>query len=173
MIGVIAKETETRAAQEFFQLFKTPWEFYVPDHVYDLVLVTTEEIPFQLAAKVVVIFNSKRLPCDIEIEVQGKPGPKAEWLVWNNVEIPLYGDSMAFQTEEQPFVQRRDGAGGVGVVFEKPMGLWVRVGYDLFREIAFLLSQGQPAENATVPALELHISLLRGIMIRSSCARRV
>jgi hypothetical protein len=41
----------------------------------------------------------------------------------------------------------------------------VRLGYDLFEEVAFLLSSGQPAVNSSVPTLELHISLLRKLMI--------
>src|SRR5204862_1782511 len=37
----------------------------------------------------------------------------------------------------------------------------VRIGYDLFREIRFLLTQGQPAANAAIPTLERHVALLR------------
>jgi len=37
----------------------------------------------------------------------------------------------------------------------------LRAGYDLFGEVAFLLTEGQPVENALIPTLELHISLLR------------
>ena len=34
MIGVIAKTHERRAVEEFFELFKTPWEFYCKDQAY-------------------------------------------------------------------------------------------------------------------------------------------
>jgi hypothetical protein len=37
----------------------------------------------------------------------------------------------------------------------------IRLGYDLFDEVAFLLSAGQPVEHAQVPALDLHIRMLR------------
>jgi hypothetical protein len=30
MIGVISKDHEREAVREFFQLFKTPWEFCAP-----------------------------------------------------------------------------------------------------------------------------------------------
>jgi hypothetical protein len=41
----------------------------------------------------------------------------------------------------------------------------VRVGYDLFRETHILLTQGQPAAYAAVPTLELHIALLRDLIV--------
>ncbi len=31
MIGVAAAEADRSAVQEFFELFKTPWEFYRPE----------------------------------------------------------------------------------------------------------------------------------------------
>ena len=37
----------------------------------------------------------------------------------------------------------------------------MRVGYNLFEEVRFLLTVGQPSANAGVPTLEEHISLLR------------
>jgi len=37
LIGVLSKEHEVPIVEEFFQLFKTHWEFYTPDHGYDVV----------------------------------------------------------------------------------------------------------------------------------------
>jgi len=37
----------------------------------------------------------------------------------------------------------------------------VRAGYNLFAEVFFLLRTGQPARNASIPTLEMHIALLR------------
>ncbi len=42
------------------------------------------------------------------------------------------------------------------------MAAWI--GYDLFQEAAYLLTSGQPAEHASVPALEMHIAVLRGLL---------
>ncbi len=39
-----------------------------------------------------------------------------------------------------------------------------RIGYDLFDEVRILLSVGQPSANANMPALELHIALLRDLI---------
>src|SRR5437879_3093337 len=41
----------------------------------------------------------------------------------------------------------------------------VRVGFDLFEEVRYLLTRGQPAEFASMPTLDLHISLLRQLIV--------
>src|SRR5205823_1533027 len=64
MIGVVPKPTEIRVAQEFFQLFKTPWELYVPGRHYDVVLSTSDDVPRDPGAKVVLVYNSKIIPFD-------------------------------------------------------------------------------------------------------------
>ncbi len=43
--------------------------------------------------------------------------------------------------------------------------LRARIGYDLFHEIRTLLTKGQPAANAGIAALELHIALLRSLIV--------
>ena len=42
-----------------------------------------------------------------------------------------------------------------------------RIGYDLFQEVLVLLAAGQPAANASIPTLELHIALLRDLIVRN------
>src|SRR5438034_4827601 len=37
----------------------------------------------------------------------------------------------------------------------------LRLGYSLFREVEYLLSVGQPPENAHTPTLDMHIMMLR------------
>lgn len=41
----------------------------------------------------------------------------------------------------------------------------IRLGYDLFQEIEFLLTVGQSIEHASIPTLELHVALLREIIL--------
>ena len=45
MIGVIANASEHVVVEEFFQLFKTPWELFQVGRAYDVVFATTPEIP--------------------------------------------------------------------------------------------------------------------------------
>ena len=45
MIGVIAKPGQKPLVEEFFELFKTPWEFYRPGSMYDVVVATGDGMP--------------------------------------------------------------------------------------------------------------------------------
>ena len=38
MLGVVADSAEQHVVQEFFELFKTPWEFYRADRQYEVLL---------------------------------------------------------------------------------------------------------------------------------------
>ena len=63
MIGVIAKADQTAAVDEFFQLFKTPWEFYRRGRAYDVVVATAGEIP-AVDARLLVIYGADLKNCD-------------------------------------------------------------------------------------------------------------
>jgi len=43
----------------------------------------------------------------------------------------------------------------------------IHAGYDLFAEVALLFSAGQPAGNALIPALDIHIAMLRDWILRA------
>jgi hypothetical protein len=44
---------------------------------------------------------------------------------------------------------------------------FIRMGYDLFDEVEYLLSQGQPVEHAEIPTLDTHIHMLRRWIVDS------
>ena len=165
MIGVLSKDSETRAVEEFFQLFKTPWEFCVPGVNYDLVIVTREEVPQNLNARVLVIFDSHSIRFDEQIGALTVSRIRSDWAEWQGVEFPVYGDLTTFESVGQPLVRRRHTLETVGSIVESPERVTVRIGFDLFYEVAYLLTQGQPAENARFTTLDTHISLLRAIMV--------
>lgn len=164
MIGVVSASSETRAVREFFELFKTPWEFYVPHHQYDLVIVTSGTVPADSNADLLAIYDSRSVELDDRIGVKIRSKHSREWLDWAGVDFPVYGDVAVFQSAALPFIRRRTNSEIVGVVGTEPARRTVRIGYDLFKEVAFLLSKGQPRENAHIPTLEIHIALLRSIM---------
>jgi hypothetical protein len=58
MIGVICEDSQKPFVSEFFQLFKTPWEFYVHSKTYDVVIVTYD-IATLPDAKLVMVFSPK------------------------------------------------------------------------------------------------------------------
>ncbi len=68
MIGIIPKAGQTRVIEEFFELFKTPWELYRSGQVYDVVIASADEIPEVLSGErtrprhIIDAFNAKAKP---------------------------------------------------------------------------------------------------------------
>jgi hypothetical protein len=167
MVGVVSKVDEMGAVREFFQLFKTPWEFYVPHRSYDVVIVTSEEVPANARGNVLLIYNSSGTNLDDELGISIRSAQPPDWLESNVSAFPVYRNSSVFEGAGTPILWRRGKAESVGLEFNGPAPQTIRVGYDLFEEIAFLLSQGQPPANAHIPTLDIHISFLRSIMVSS------
>jgi hypothetical protein len=167
VIGIISKNTEISAAREFFQLFKTPWESYVPGHRYDLAITTTGEIPADMNAGVIAIYGSKSFHLDHGIGARINGTQSGTWVGFEGDEFPVYGDVSTFDPQGRTLLRTRGQQNVAGFEASSGAPLFVRIGYDLFQEVAFLLSKGQPAKNAHVPTLEFHISLLRGILLNA------
>ena len=63
MIGVIADPRDHSVVREFFELFKTPWEFYSADRKYEAVLSAGD--PRNISnARVIIYYSGKRLERD-------------------------------------------------------------------------------------------------------------
>ena len=167
VIGVVSKNDELGAVREFFQLFKTPWEPYLPEHAYDVVLVTSETVPADLKTTLLLVYNSKKTALDDRIGVSIGSAGRSQWLEWNASAFPIYGDAAVLQGNGTPVLQRRGSTESVGLEVKGSAPQTARIGYDLFEEVAFLLLQGQPAANAHIPTLDIHISLLRSLMVAS------
>jgi hypothetical protein len=167
VIGVVSKNGEDYAVREFFQLFKTPWEPYLRDRNYDVVLVTSQDVPANPNTSLLLIYNSKRTTLDDQIGVSIRSAEPSNWIEWDASAFPIYGSTGVVQGAGRPFIQRRGGAESVGLDVNGSGPQTARIGYDLFEEVAYLLSQGQPAANAHIPTLDIHISLLRSLMVSS------
>jgi len=167
MIGVIADPSEEEVVREFFELFKTPWEFYRADRSY-AVLLAAGDAEFNLSAKLAVVYGGRQTKFDekraVAIRQQSdEPSVRS----FDRRPLPLYGESVTFDERGLSLVQ--DPVSGECVAFlELAEGRAVaRVGYDLFQEVRALLTTGQPIVNAAEPALELHIALLRDVITRA------
>jgi hypothetical protein len=165
MIGVISKNRESRAVEEFFQLFKTPWEYYVPLRRYDIVVATCENVPENLNTRVLAVYCSNQSEAGAE-GIAAEPKSQCEWLEWDGIEFPIYGDVAVLKSTGQQIIRLRGTGETVGVESRESGYQTIRLGFDLFQQVSFLLSQGQPCENAHIPTLDIHISLLRSIMVR-------
>src|ERR1700734_3665561 len=163
VIGVIADPGEQSVAREFFELFKTPWEFYRGDRQYD-VLLCAGDAEFTGNAKVVLLYAGRKVRFDEEQKNQAGQRRKPSVLSNEGKRIPIYGDSLTFPKSENILLtdEHRECAAYLDESGEK---VFARIGYGLFREVHRLLTLGQPAANAQLPALELHIAFLRDVVI--------
>jgi hypothetical protein len=160
VIGVICKPNEVAIAEEFFQLFKTPWQHFQDGKQYDVVVATEDRLP-RIAPRLLVVYGSQRSDIDSRLDISGcaAAGP-AVW-EYDGGDLPIYGNGLAFASSSMCVQVVRSQIGITGY-FSRADGLQIlRLGYDLFYEIRILLSSGQPTQWARVPTLEIHIAILR------------
>jgi hypothetical protein len=166
MIGIIASPTEHSVVREFFELFKTPWEFYRSDRKYEVIVSTADTDFDRDTAKVTLIYSGQKLTFDSKegIEITSQPRNN-RLLSHNGRQIPIYGDCITFQGEGSSVLLDEEShlpAINLGRSAETFVG---RIGYNLFAEVHTLLTTGQPVANAALPALDLHIALLRDLIV--------
>jgi hypothetical protein len=164
MIGVLANPAEHDVVREFFELFKTPWEFARPGRHYD-VLLSAGDHAREATADLVVVYAGSKTRFDEEQRVEAFPsasGPR--FLAFRTDRIPIYGSTAIFLQASGVLLKDELSQQCAGYVEKFEDRLEVRVGYDLFFEISTLLTYGQPIANAIIPTLELHIALLRELI---------
>ncbi|NIQ13810.1 MAG: hypothetical protein GTO02_05210 [Candidatus Dadabacteria bacterium] len=166
MIGVISKKSQRSSVEEFFQLFKVPWEFYSGGRTYDVIISTDSTIPVP-DARLTIVFGAETTAFDLENEIVVHPHPGGVLLKNGKRQFPIYGNFAVLQCSGNPFIESTVEPKIMGVFFNRAEQRIIRIGYDLFDEIAFLLSQGQKVEHAQIPAVELHISMLRNWILES------
>jgi peptidoglycan/xylan/chitin deacetylase (PgdA/CDA1 family) len=164
MIGVIADPAEADVVREFFELFKTPWEFYRSGQRYD-VLLCAGDWPFEATPNLVVLYAGKKTRFDDSQNTQTtRSSGRAHVLAYEQGRIPVYGDIATFPEKGNALLTVEDSVECVAFLDESSDRLVVRIGYDLFSEVRTLLTVGQPPANAHMPALELHIAFLKDLI---------
>jgi hypothetical protein len=168
MIGVIANPSEHAVVHEFFELFKTPWEFFRSEGHYEVLLCSGDARLPERLAKLVLIYAGQKVALDAESGVQiASEQEETRILSYGGIRIPIYGRSITFRERGKGRVGD-EGAPHAAMHLEQQEGrVLARIGYNLFAEVRALLTVGQPAGNAGIPALELHISVLRNIIVSS------
>jgi hypothetical protein len=81
--------------------------------------------------------------------------------------IPVYGGTVGLKGEGETVLQGERSQQRVGLLVRSQDRMLVRLGYDLFDETRILLTEGQPPEHAPIQTLELHIALLRDLIVRA------
>jgi hypothetical protein len=163
MIGVVAEYTEAAIVQEFFQLFKTPWEFYREDAQYEVVLISRNGSTVNCHARLTVIYGADSR--DDGEERGASTAGCGKLLSYQGRRLPIYGECITFQEWGCDLLVYQDSGQSAVALRKTSEGLCAQVGYDLFGEVRVLLTDGQPAANAEYPTMELHIALLRKLIV--------
>jgi len=161
MIGVIPKANQVAIIEEFFELFKTPWEFYREGRTYDVVVATADHIP-EVDTCLLLVYGSEIKSTDTPNGITVRSRHRGGSLNYQGILLPIYGELITFEEGSSgiPFVMAALGIGGLRVLSAEGAAV-IRLGYDLFQEVQLLLSAGQPIEQAHIPTLDIHITMLR------------
>ena len=163
MIGVIADPRDQEVVREFFELFKTPWEFYRRDRRYEAV-VCAGDGEFGEGAKLIVLYAGRKTRVDEERQIQDRDRARACVLSRGEIRLPIYGDAITFSDKGNGLLTEEGTQQCAAYLDRSGETALARIGYDLFAEVRTLLTEGQPAANANMPALELHIAFLRDLI---------
>lgn len=166
MIGVIAKPGQADIVAEFFELFKTPWEFHQSGRSYSAVVMTADAPAHTVNTRLVLLYGGTRAT-DAACVTRHANSRGRITINWADLRLPLYGDVCTFLSGAEREAYVGSTAGTVGVRLTGPGTTVIRLGYDVFEEARFLLSYGQPAEHAGTPSLEAHIDMMRKWIVAS------
>src|SRR5205823_7325492 len=124
-------------------------------------------IPTDIRASLVLLYASKELPFDrqhrLQVVRQDHSGEIPSYRGWR---VPVYGGLASVignGKRHGPIA----GKTKYSLATEIRLGgqSFVRIGYDLFAEVHHLLSEGQPVQFAHIPSVEIHITILRDILV--------
>src|SRR5687767_15704921 len=100
MIGVLANAAERPFVEEFFELFKTPWEMAVPGRRYP-VLLSTDGQAIATPGTLTLIYGSGETPWERENGVRGTALAPPQAVTWSDDRIPLYGPAATFAAPDR------------------------------------------------------------------------
>jgi hypothetical protein len=160
MIGVIARPEEHAAVEEFFELFKTPWELFREGQGYDVVIAAADNLPV-VDATLLLIFRAATTSVDSLFAIT--PGAKLRNVRLKHAagELPIEGEVLTFRNCPAAGACLTVNSAAAGLKICANDQTVLRMGYDLFGEVQRLLSIGQSLDNVGTATLELHINLLR------------
>ena len=104
MIGVIADSSERTVISEFFELFKTPWEFYRSDRVYEVLLCAGDAGFKEITAKLILIYAGQKLTSDGDERIESASSTKqSHAVVQGNPNPHLWGQhNLSRRGSERP-----------------------------------------------------------------------
>ncbi len=138
MIGVAVSPGELGTVREFFELFKTPWEPAVAGVHYRAVLSTVGE-PEGVQTDLLIAYGSAELDVDCAAGVGVEISPGVAVVERAGVSFPLYRGAASFHNGGEPTLVTERGALDYTSTTQGRK-CW-RVGYDLFEEVRYLLTE--------------------------------
>ncbi len=164
MIGVVANEREHSVVREFFELFKTPWEFYRPGAYYEVLLCSNGLVP-ENSARLLLVYGAERKAFDDDRHLGTESVLGRGVVSFHGERMPIYGGCLLFDGDWLELLVHEATRRPAGVRLASDVQVALRLGFDLFGEVGHVLTVGQPAEFANIPTLDLHISLLRELIV--------
>jgi len=167
MIAVLADDAERAVVSEFFELFKTPWEFYRSDLQYDVLICSHAQFQ-NSSAKLVLIYGDGHRGFDRENGIEILSQRSDAVLSYKGDRIPIYGSCLTFKGAGIVALVEEQTGESTGLEIASREQKFLRLGFDLFEQIRLLLTHGQPSIHAHIPTLDLHIALLRDLITTRS-----
>ncbi|MEP6686385.1 MAG: hypothetical protein ABJB22_06370 [Verrucomicrobiota bacterium] len=163
MIGVATSEKHRPAAAEFFELFKTAWEFYQCGSAYE-VLLCCDASEIDARAKLVLIYGPAEQPFDRKHRLETVSDRSPALVTYRGDDLPIFGECARFIGNDKGWLDQKSGQPIMARVKCEDQ-FFIRIGFDLFEEVRNLLCSGQPSQFAQSPSIELHIAILRDLLI--------
>jgi hypothetical protein len=168
MIVVAPDHEREFGIEEFFELFKTPWRYWRQGcEALGLgdVLVATGSFPEGTAPARGILLGSRSSCLDEEMGVQGRHVDGARKVLWGTWELPVYTGLLTFASAPSVLCVEGQSGDPVAYTIQRAGFKIIRLGYDLFKEVELLLCCGQSIQFAHIPTLEIHIAVLRALLL--------
>jgi hypothetical protein len=169
MIGVVASDAEHPVVREFFELFKTPWEFYRSGSQYEVLICSNIRLPNN-SAKLVLVYGVGQKSFDQQKGIESHSQRANTVLSYKGNRIPIYGSCLIFESTAHQTLRHESTQKPAALEISSSGQKLLRIGFDLFHEIRHLLTVGQPTAQARIPALELHINVVRDLILSCGIA---
>lgn len=170
MITVVSSKADEEVVREFFELFKTPWQFYREDSHPEVLLCSESAFP-RTSAKLVFVYSAQFVEnYDREQGILHRNTRSNCVLRFADGKFPIHGNYRTFPSAVNCVLTEDVSRECIAFENEQRGQVIVRIGFDLFTEVRHLLGSGQPADYAATPTLELHTFFLRETMLNHSIA---
>ncbi|MDQ1389950.1 MAG: hypothetical protein QOF56_3404, partial [Acidobacteriaceae bacterium] len=117
------------------------------------------------SARLTLLYAGEKLEFDAEEQIEVTSPKDTGILFYKGVPLPIYGTSISFAEKGTAILSDAERRPAITNLHRGQNSVVKRIGYSLFSEIATLLTAGQPAAYAGAPTLDLHIALLREMIV--------